>query len=124
MIETKTERIWLEDGIMRCVNKTSESHGIEDAIENVLAADKISNGSSYLMIADIRKVKRVSLEARKYYTSKANKNVIACVFLVSSPVSSIIGRVFLGINRPSFPVWLTRTEDEAIKWLKKQERLV
>lgn len=118
-IETRTEKIWMEDGVVYAVNKTVEQHLIEDARENVLAAKHLSKGKPYPLLLDIRNSKHVSIEARKYYISSENNGVLACAFIIDSPVSLIIGRMFMGINRTPFPTQLFRSNDKALLWLKK-----
>lgn len=118
VIETRTENIWMEDGIMRAVNKPTERHLIEDAIENVKAANALAEGD-YPLLIDIRQAKHISIEARQYYASRENSRVIACALIVESPVSLIIGRMFMGINKTPFPSKVFRTDEKALEWLEK-----
>lgn len=121
IIETRTQSIWKEDDIIRCVNKTVNKHDLDDAVANVEAADRLSDGTPYLLMVDIRSSKDITIAARKYYISQKNKNVKAYAFVIDSPVSLMIGKMFMGINKPSFPLELMRDEAEAKIWLKSKQ---
>ena len=115
--ETRTEHISFVNGIMHCITKKVEYHGIEDAKENVFVANDLASNESYRLLIDLRNSKHASIEARKYYTSDKNNKALAAAFVIKSPVSLILGKMFMGLNKPSFPVSLFNSESEAIEWL-------
>ena len=119
--DTRTENISLVDGIMRVVTKPVELHELADAIENVKAADALAKGEKYKLLIDLKNTKQASIEARQYYSSEKNRNVIAAAFIIDTPVNLIIGKMFEGLNKPLFPVQLFNTEEEGLNWLKDLE---
>ncbi|MEO9533740.1 MAG: hypothetical protein ABJG68_01990 [Crocinitomicaceae bacterium] len=115
--DTRTENISFEKGIMKVVTKSVELHELADAIENVKVADELANGEKYKLLIDLKNTKQASIEARQYYSSNQNRNVIAAAFIIDTPVNLIIGKMFEGINKPFFPVKLFNSEEEGLNWL-------
>lgn len=59
-------------------------------------------------------------ESRAFHSGEMpNQYAKAVALLVKTPVSSIIGNFFLGLNKPSFPTKLFTEKEEAIFWLKE-----
>jgi len=118
VIETRTARIWLgEDGIIRTVFLTNSELTLEDAKEIDTVTSGMTDGKEYPFLIDLRKIKSVAREVRNYGSEmKTRRN--ASALLISSPLSRVLGNLYLGINKPIHPVKLFVSEDEAIKWLK------
>ena len=58
-------------------------------------------------------------ESRNYASGKeVSKITEAMALLIKSPVSKVLGNIFLGINKPPYPTKLFTDKEEAIKWLK------
>ena len=119
-IITRTSKIWLgEDGIIRWTCLPLKEEVLADAIENVEAASKISKDKKSPLLVDLRNLKSVDRKARAYYAGdEAAKVFRACVLLIDSPISKIIGNIFLNFNKPKYPVKLFTSETDAIEWLK------
>jgi hypothetical protein len=54
-----------KDGIVKCVIKKVEIYDLEDAKENVFAADTLANGHKYKLLIDLRNGKK------NYHSSEA-----------------------------------------------------
>lgn len=120
VIETKNARIWLgDDGIVRNVQKPGAEETLDTAKEGIAAIHKVSKGKKRPLLVDLKAQKSMSREAREFYSDDTRDNEAnAVVLLVDSPVSRIIGSVFLGINKPKLPIKLFTSEGDAIAWLK------
>lgn len=93
---------------------------LEDARWNTNKVIEISGGSNFPILVDLREIKSISKEARDHFSMRGRKpNVTAIAMLVASPVSSVIGNFFLGLNKPIVPTRLFTKENEAILWMKK-----
>jgi len=71
-------------------------------------------------LVHLGRVKGVRRDARVFFAeSEENRAVTSRVaLLTSSPVGTIVGNMFLGLNKPLFPTRLFTSEDKAIAWLK------
>ncbi len=121
VIETRTTKIWLgADGIIRIVTKPGVSkQTLADAVENMEAVDRVRLGKKRPAFIDIRKAMSTDAEGRRYYSRTEHKETVsAAAFIVGSPISRMIGSLFLGLNRPPFPLVLFDSEDKALEWLK------
>ena len=121
MIETRTVRIWLDDdGIIRILTKPGVTkQTLSDAVENMEAADKVRLGKKRPVFVDIRDAMSTDAEGRKYYArAELAENFSAGAFIISSPISRVIGSLFLGVSKPPFPVKLFTSPEEALEWLK------
>ena len=101
MIETRTARIWLgEDGIIRAVLFGVLSEGVAIARENWEAINQVSQGKIRPVFADIRNVKTVGAEERRFYARLETKDLLSAVaLLVASPLSRVIGSFFCDLLR-------------------------
>ncbi len=117
VIETKNVRIWLgDDGIVRIVQKPGTEETLDTAKENIAASMKVSKEKKRPLLVDIVALKTMSHEAREFYGKVEDVNAVA--LLVGSPVSRVLGTVFLGISKSKVPLKLFTSEEDAIEWLK------
>lgn len=105
--------------ILTIVAKGAEVQ-VEDAKWNTEKVIQVSGGSNFPILVDLREIKSISKEARDHFSMRGRKpHVTAIAMLVSSPVSSVIGNFFLGLNKPVVPTRLFTKEKDAILWMKK-----
>jgi hypothetical protein len=120
MIETQTARIWLGgDGIIRAVLLGILSEGVAIAQENWDAVTQVSQGKIRPVFADIRNIKSIGGEERRFYARLETKGFISAVaMLVDSPLSRVIGSFFLGLNKLPVPINIFTSEEQALAWLR------
>lgn len=120
VIETRTARVWLGgDGIIRVVSLPFTNMTLESIREVNVHLKTLCKGKKYPIFTDIRGVKSITREARLFVSSEDSVNVCsAAALLIGSPVSKVIGNLFLGLNKPPYPTKLFSNEDEAVEWLK------
>jgi len=120
-IVTRTERIWMEDGIVRCVVLPTPTHTLADAQENSRAFKTVTGGGRALMLLDTRASKGLDREARLYYVRpEAAGEVLALAMLIDSQIGRILGNFFMNVSKPPFALRLFTSEAEAVAWLKAQ----
>lgn len=79
---------------------------------------EITNNKSCALLADIKRVKNVTKEARDFFASeKGCVGIIATALLIDSPLGSMIGNFYINISRPLRPVKIFVDESKAKKWL-------
>ncbi|MBZ5712525.1 hypothetical protein [Nannocystis pusilla] len=120
-IVTRTERIWLEDGIVRCVVLPTATHTLNDAHENSRAVDVLAGGRRLPMLLDTRDSRGIDRDARLYYVRpEAANRLSALAMLIDSQVGRIFGNFYTNVHRPPFPLRLFDRESDAVVWLKEQ----
>ncbi|MDC0666950.1 DUF7793 family protein [Nannocystis radixulma] len=120
-IVTRTERIWLEDGIVRCVVLPTATHTLNDAHENSRAVDVLAAGRRLPMLLDTRDSRGIDRDARLYYVRpEAANRLSALAMLIDSQIGRIFGNFYTNVHRPPFPLRLFDRESDAVAWLKEQ----
>lgn len=93
---------------------------LEDSRENLRAVMQLTQGRSYVVLADGRIHARVSAEARQFAASKeASTNRIAEAILVSSVASRLTANFYIKFNKPSTPTRIFNDEAKALAWLHR-----
>jgi hypothetical protein len=123
-IETSTSSLWIgEDDILRGVFKEGAKETLDEARENVAAAKRLAGDRKVLVLIDMSEIKMISREARALYAGpETSAYSLAQALITKSPISRMIGNFFIGLNKTSHPVRLFNSEDEALIWLKGQDR--
>lgn len=116
-VESASAICWLEDGIIFIFNKYAAVHGKHNATENVEQCDRLSGPMAKTLLMDITGIQSMSREARQAYASACDGKVNAIALIVSSPANRLLGNFFLGFNKPSAPVQLFSTVQQARQWL-------
>ena len=115
---------WMdENGIVKTRVKPSCDIHLEDAIENsklVNSFELKQNQKGYPLIVDLRELKSITKEARKYFAMKNRETkVIAIAMVVESSFSRMVANFYLGINKPNVPVKLFNEDWKAEEWCFK-----
>ena len=112
-----------EDGILRNILRSADTESrantVKETKEVFSAIAWVSKGKKHPFLSDIRKVKSTDRESRVFFAGEeVAKSISAMGLLVGSAVTKIIGNIFLGFNKPKYPVRVFTSESEAIEWLK------
>ncbi|MBS1256380.1 MAG: hypothetical protein MAG581_02202 [Deltaproteobacteria bacterium] len=71
-------------------------------------------------LIDIRIVRSIDKESRKFYTGKeASEITLGVALLIGSKLSRMLGNFFIGLDRPPYPIRLFNIEEEALIWLRQ-----
>ena len=121
IIETETARLWMdEDGILRALYNEKATETLTEAKKNVAAAQSLAGDRMVPVLVNMSGLKRITREARIYYTVEAPKRYcIAQALITNSAVSRMIGNFVIGIQNPEFPLRLFSSEEEALPWLRE-----
>ncbi len=120
-VVTRTEEIWLEDGIVRCVVLPTPTHTLADAQANSAAVVQLTGGHRMPMLLDTRASRGVDREARVFYTRPAaSDEILALAMLIDSQIGRVLGNFFMRVNQPPFPLRLFTDQSDALAWLAAQ----
>lgn len=111
--KTECAEIWKDSsGIVHSIITTDKEITLSNAQENVEAMKLISNGDKIDLFTDARLVKKVSKEAKDFSSSI---NIIRHnAILVDSPLTKVLGNMFLAVTGPKFNAKLFTSESEAV----------
>lgn len=111
--------MWVEDGIFHVVVLT-DSFTLDIAEECVKERMRVTQGKSYPMLSDSRKVLNFEKEARKFLALNDNvANLNAGAILIENQLQKILGNFFLLINKPGVPARLFTEKEKALDWLER-----
>jgi hypothetical protein len=123
VITTRVSKVWLgEDGIYRTVTDSNAQMSLEDSQEQVRAYRELGGGERLPLLVDIREIKGMDRQARKYMSgAEATAVIAAAALFVHDSLSRMIGNFFLGINKSTHPARLFADEAEALAWLQEHK---
>ena len=106
-----------EDGVAR-IRYTVDAV-LTEALARRAMADLgiLTNGERRPLLADIRKVKSLTREARKYLDNATWFSALA--LLAGSPATQLMVNFFLGMTRPKVPTQMFTDEEKALAWLRR-----
>ena len=118
---TPITKVWEdEDEVGRVVFLPDVEVTVDGAKKHFEACEKLAKGKRHPVLVDLRNIKSVDHQARKYLAGDvATKLTKASAVLVGSPVSRVIGNFFIGLNKPPYPIKLFTSEPEAMEWLRR-----
>jgi hypothetical protein len=106
------------EGILRVTLKAGASLNLEHAEVNLAATTALAAGQRVPLLVDLRLGKSLDREARALYSGEQTGNVVCAVaLLIESPLSRAIGNMFMGFNKPAYPLRLYSSEADALAWL-------
>lgn len=119
-VQTRTQRVWLgEDDILYAKCLPVENHTLEDAFENHNVNRRLCGNMKLPMLTDLRSIGNMSREARIFYASEDNAEIVlAMALLVDNAFSKMMGNFFIRLNKPRFPTKMFTSENAAITWLQ------
>ena len=119
-VSTETGTHYLDDqGIVHTTSFQGVEETLEQAKASIVAIRQVSEGKRRPLLLDMRPIKSQKREVREYYASpEAADAYTAAAILVGSPISKMIGNIFIGIGKLPVPTKLFSGEAEAIEWLK------
>lgn len=88
---------------------------LDDAISIMDQVDRLSGGVPAALLVNVGATQGMERESRSHFQKAGNLKATA--LLVGSPVSRVIANLFIGLNRPAYPIQLFTSEAEAVQWL-------
>jgi hypothetical protein len=117
MVETDYYKIWIADNIVHVLYKEGSMIGLKTAKELVEARLNLQKGKSYNGIAYLNNVALLNKETKEYLAIAGYKGVIKVALIAKSPISILVGNLFILVNKPPKPTKLFKNKEDAIKWL-------
>ena len=116
---TQTGSLYLdEQGIVHVTSFQGVEETLDQAKASIAAIRQVSDGTLRPLLLDMRPIKSQTREVRNYYASPAASSAYTGVaILVGSPISRMIGNMFIGIGKLPVPTKLFSAEQEALQWL-------
>jgi hypothetical protein len=118
--EGPTFKVFLEEEALIVIDiKPGSSCNLEGAIDIIDAIRKLSNGSSFMVLADISKLIGMSADGRAYVRKEGFKipHMEKIALIVGNPLSRIVGSFYIGLSRPPMPIKLFDNKEKAKTWL-------
>lgn len=119
MVENDFIRFEFLDGILISEYKIPTQINLEKSKSVIRLRHEISNNQNQYWCYDIRNLKSMDLESRKYADKHGQEFLNACAVIVNSPVTQFIFNVFLKIKTPNIPFKSFKDKKEAISWLNE-----
>ncbi|AGA78937.1 hypothetical protein [Echinicola vietnamensis] len=119
-ITTNTQEFQLLDnGIIFSRVLPNKYLELEDGRENLKAVATLAPGKRVAIVVDISQAKGISKECRALYGTKQCAEIqYAAGIVAKSKFSKLLGKFFLGFNKPLFPIRLFSDSTMAMEWLK------
>ena len=92
---------------------------VEIARQCVSERIKFSEGKSHLCLFNMKGIKSVTKEARDSLGKEGVELIKAGALLINSPLTKMLGNIFLTLNKPKVPTKLFTDEEEAKEWLRQ-----
>lgn len=118
-LETSYIKLWKKEKILFCEYADNIDISLEIAKECVEKRIAFSEGKNYPVFINMKGVRSLTKEAREYLAVEGARLIIAGALITGSPLTKILGNVFLTVNKPQVPTRLFINENEALEWLKK-----
>jgi hypothetical protein len=110
---------WIEGNIF-FITYFCHTLTLDTAREALKVRLELSKNVGYAMLSDIRHIKNVDSEARKFLgVSENNVYLNAGAILVNSQFHKIAGNLFILTNKLPVPAKLFTDRDQAIEWLNQ-----
>ena len=111
-------RMWLRpDGIVEIVWVPRSTARLEDARAAVDAMAELTGGRRSALLVDMRDTGAQDGPTRGEWTRRSDL-VLATALIVGTPLSRIVGNLFINMTRPAPPVRLFDSKDSALAWLR------
>lgn len=112
-------RMWLRpDGIVQLVWVPRTTALLEDATAALEAMAQLTGGRLRPLLIDMRDTGPQDRSARAEWTRRTDLSS-AVAMVVGTPVSRMMGNLFIRVNKPPFPARLFDNEACAVAWLQK-----
>ena len=114
--ESRGTRITLRDDGLVHVEVLGGVDFVEaDAKECLAKIDELTGARPACHCVDIRNVKSIARGCRDIFSN--GPNTLAAALIVSSPLSRVVGNIFLGLSKARYPLRLFGDEQSALAWL-------
>ena len=107
-----------EEGIFCSVTNKNIEITREELVTVFTYIKSQSGGKKICWLGDISMANSADKETREFAAEITPSLVEALALVTDSPVSRMLGNLFIGLQKPAYPVKLFTNETEARKWLR------
>lgn len=115
-------RMWLRpDGIVHLVWLPRTAADVDDAIAAFEAMAQLTGGRRSPLLVDMREIGPHDRATRAEWARHLDL-VTAVALIVGTPLSRMMGNLFINMKRPTTPLHLFDNEASALAWLRASDR--
>ncbi|MFY0712636.1 hypothetical protein J1D01_03085 [Seonamhaeicola sp. NFXS20] len=116
-LENNYASFWLKGGILFFVYKEHVDILLSDAMAILSDRLKLQKGKAYPVLCDIRGVRSIDMDARRYLAAEGSVFIKAIALVSDTPLSLIFSKIYVTGNTPPIPTEVHTTYDDAIRFL-------
>ncbi|MDH5606154.1 MAG: hypothetical protein OEY93_04645 [Anaerolineae bacterium] len=118
--ETVGSFIWVDgEGILHIIVKPKVVLTQQTIMEDIVIYEKVCADSPRPLLINLDNISQMDRSARSIASREMPRFASATAMVIGSPVSRVLGNLFLGFSRPAIPVQLFEDEVAALAWLRK-----
>jgi hypothetical protein len=123
-VENNHVKFWIEDDVLHGYYKKDCILSLKAAKEVVALRLALQKGKTYKGLVYITHVKVVGEDAKQFLAKEGYEGVEKAALVSSSVFMTILGNIFISFNKPIRPTRLFSNKEDAVKWLKLEERVI
>lgn len=117
--ENEYARCWIDDGLLFFEYKKDVNIDIHAAKKIIHERTQFQNNQIYPLLTDIGGVNYFDKNARDYFASEGTRLIAAVAILVESPISRLIAKFYMSVNKPVVPTSIFTDRKKALAFLQK-----
>ncbi|GAA3586913.1 hypothetical protein Q4Q39_19255 [Flavivirga amylovorans] len=122
-LENEYAKFWIEKDILYFVYKDGISIDQSVAIKVVEDRLLLQQGKAFLILCDMRGIKKINKSARNYLALEGSTLIKAVALLVNTPLSSTISGFYIKTSNPSITTQVFTEQEDALKFLNNYNPL-
>jgi hypothetical protein len=122
-VENDHVKFWIEDEVVHGFYKKGCILSLKAAKEVVALRLKLQKGRTYKGLVYVTHIKVVGDDAKKFLAKEGYEGVEKAALVSNSVFMTMLGNVFISFNKPIKPTRLFSNKEDALKWLKIEERV-
>ncbi|WP_111309843.1 DUF7793 family protein [Confluentibacter sediminis] len=116
-VENNFASFWIKNGILFFIYNEDVEITLLAAKQIVSDRLQLQKGHTYPVLCDIRGVKSIGMDARRYFATEGSVFITAMALLSDTPISHIFSELYVTANTPPIPTEIFNNETEALDYL-------
>ncbi|MCR8668234.1 hypothetical protein NO995_11105 [Aestuariibaculum sp. M13] len=117
-LENDFASFWMEKNILFYVYKQDVEIDLLASIKIVSDRIKFQRGIAYPILCDVRGIRHMNKEARKYLASEGSLLSKAVALISNNPLSEMLSEMYVINGSPAVPTKIFLTVEEGIEYLE------
>ncbi|WP_338356907.1 hypothetical protein [Yeosuana marina] len=110
---------WIKRGVLFFIYKEDVDINLPIAMQIVSDRLKLQKGKAYPVLCDIRGVKNIDMNARRYFAAEGSIFIKAVALISDTPLSHIFSEIYVKGNTPPIPTKIFNEDTEALTFLSE-----